>query len=55
MGNMVKYNGIDPWRSIFDFDDADQIAPYEGDCIAVDQAIKQMKSKLISVPLVVNS
>jgi len=44
MGNMIKYSG-DPWRSIFDSDEADHIAPYEGDCLAVDQAIKQMKSK----------
>lgn len=45
MGNMIVYNGVDPWRSIFDSDEADHIAPYAGDCVAVDQAINQMKSK----------
>lgn len=32
MGTMVDYSEVDPWRSIFDFDAADRIVPYQGDC-----------------------
>lgn len=37
MGKLVVYNDVDPWRSIFDFDAADRIAPYRGDCKEVDK------------------
>ena len=32
MGAMTVYTDIDPWRSIFDFDEANFIATYEGKC-----------------------
>ncbi|OGT89069.1 MAG: hypothetical protein A2514_13425 [Gammaproteobacteria bacterium RIFOXYD12_FULL_61_37] len=32
MGKLVTYSDVDPWRSIFDFDAADRIVPYQGDC-----------------------
>jgi hypothetical protein len=35
MGRMIAYN-VEPWRSIFDFDPADPIVPYAGDCAEVD-------------------
>jgi hypothetical protein len=34
MGQMIVYQ-VEPWRSIFDFDNADRIAPYAGDCAEV--------------------
>jgi len=39
-GKLHMYSDVEPWRSIFDFDSADHIAPYPGDC-AVDVAIAQ--------------
>jgi len=36
MGKMVTYTDVPPWRSIFDMDDAKEIAPYAGDCAAAD-------------------
>jgi hypothetical protein len=36
-GRLHMYSDVEPWRSIFDFDPADHIAPYPGDC-AVDVA-----------------
>jgi hypothetical protein len=35
MGRMTGYE-VEPWRSIFDFDNADRIAPYSGDCAEAD-------------------
>jgi hypothetical protein len=35
MGRMVAYE-VEPWRSIFDFDNADRIVPYAGDCAEAD-------------------
>ena len=32
MGKLITYTDVDPWRSIFDFDAADRIVPYKGDC-----------------------
>jgi hypothetical protein len=32
MGKLVTYTDVDPWRSIFDFDAADRIVPYQGNC-----------------------
>ena len=32
MGSMFVYTDIDPWRSIFDFDEANFIASYKGKC-----------------------
>jgi hypothetical protein len=32
MGNMIMYSDVDPWRSIFDFDEADTIYAYQGGC-----------------------
>jgi hypothetical protein len=33
-GKLHVYSDVEPWRSIFDFDAADHIAPYPGDCAA---------------------
>lgn len=32
MGKLVTYIDVEPWRSIFDFDAADRIVPYQGFC-----------------------
>jgi hypothetical protein len=37
MGRLVTYTEVDPWRSIFDFDAAERIVPYQGDCKEVDK------------------
>lgn len=39
-GRLHVYSDVEPWRSIFDFDPADHIAPYPGDC-AVEVARAQ--------------
>lgn len=39
MGKLHAYRGVDPWRSIFDSDEARAIAPYSGDCAEVDAAM----------------
>lgn len=36
MGTMIAYREVEPWRSIFDFDNADRIVPYAGDCAKAD-------------------
>jgi hypothetical protein len=33
-GRLHMYSDVEPWRSIFDFDPANHIAPYPGDCAA---------------------
>jgi hypothetical protein len=43
MGKMVAYSEIDPWRSIFDLDDAERIAPYQGNCADVDKFMEAQK------------
>ena len=43
MGKLIAYTEVDPWRSIFDFDAADRIAPYQGDCNEVDRLMKTQK------------
>ena len=35
MGKMIAYT-VEPWRSIFDFDSADRINPYAGNCAEAD-------------------
>ena len=42
MGHAVNEPGV-VWRSIFDFDDAKFIAPYPGDCGAVDAKLSQRR------------
>lgn len=37
MGKLLSYANVDLWRSIFDNDDANFIAPYPGDCEPVDR------------------
>lgn len=37
MGKMVVYTDVEPWRSIFDNDNADYISSYRGDCTAVNK------------------
>ena len=44
MGKMRVYKSVEPWRSIFDFDEATQIVDYDGDCAAVDQFYRSGKS-----------
>ncbi|MFA5985656.1 MAG: hypothetical protein WC782_16675 [Methylococcaceae bacterium] len=41
MGKLITYQDVEPWRSIFDVDAADQIMPYQGDCNAVDAYYKK--------------
>ena len=41
MGKLITYTDVDPWRSIFDFDAADRIVPYKGDCSEVDRLMKK--------------
>jgi len=36
LGYLVAYNDIEPWRSIFDRDLADDVYDYKGDCRAAD-------------------
>jgi hypothetical protein len=31
MGKLIAYTNVDPWRSVYDFDAADRIVPYQGD------------------------
>jgi hypothetical protein len=35
LGTMKKYE-VEPWRSIFDIDNADRVVPYAGDCNKAD-------------------
>ena len=37
MGTIHGYAGVDPWRSIFDWENADVIHPYIGACAAADE------------------
>ena len=37
MGTLHVYSSVDPWRSIFDKDDAQQIVSYKGGCDGVDE------------------
>ena len=43
MGRLVTYTDVDPWRSIFDFDAADRIAPYQGNCKEVDRHMEAQR------------
>jgi hypothetical protein len=46
MGKLITYRDVDPWRSIFDFDAADRIVSYHGDCNEVDRLMKkQMEAR----------
>jgi hypothetical protein len=40
MGKLTTYTDVDPWRSIFDFDAADRIVPFNGDCSEVDRLMQ---------------
>ena len=42
MGTLHTYH-VEPWRSIFDMDDAKVIVPYSGDCTAADAAMARSK------------
>jgi hypothetical protein len=43
MGKLVMYSGIDPWRSIFDFDPVDHIVAYSGSCERADKIYEAQK------------
>ncbi|MBS0355731.1 MAG: hypothetical protein JSR83_17740 [Proteobacteria bacterium] len=43
MGKLIVYTDVDPWRSIFDFDTANRIVPYSGDCKEVDKVMQSLK------------
>ncbi|MES2160784.1 MAG: hypothetical protein V4476_06475 [Pseudomonadota bacterium] len=43
MGTMVAYTDIDPWRSIFDIDSVDHIAPYPNSCANADALMEAQK------------
>lgn len=45
MGKMVTYTEVEPWRSIFDFDEAGRVVPYHGDCQAADKVFKASLEK----------
>lgn len=46
MGKLITYTDVDPWRSIFDFDAADRIVPYQSGCNEVDRLMKtQMEAQ----------
>lgn len=45
MGKMVTYTEVEPWRSIFDFDEAERVVPYHGDCQAADKLVKASLEK----------
>jgi len=44
MGKMIAYE-VEPWRSIFDFDSADRIVPYAGNCAEADAFYERMKAR----------
>jgi hypothetical protein len=48
MGTVHMYSNVDPWRSIFDKDDAAQIEPYSGSCKAADELYARQKAELQS-------
>jgi hypothetical protein len=43
MGKMIVYSEVDPWRSIFDADQADHIVPYTGSCERADKMYEAQK------------
>jgi hypothetical protein len=43
MGTLHAYH-VEPWRSIFDMDDAKTIVPYAGDCAAADAAMAKARA-----------
>jgi hypothetical protein len=44
MGQMHVYGGVDPWRSIFDKDDAARIVSYAGSCQEADDLYAKQKA-----------
>jgi hypothetical protein len=42
---MVVYADVEAWRSIFDSDNAGFIAPFPGDCAAVDRKLEKVKAQ----------
>lgn len=44
MGKTITYAEVDPWRSIFDQDSANQVVPYRGDCVAADSRTQNRKA-----------
>lgn len=50
MGAMTFYTDVDPWRSIFDFDAADRIVPFDGDCGDADRLIQARKEATKTQP-----
>jgi hypothetical protein len=44
-GKLTTYIDVDPWRSIFDSDSADQIVPYKGDCVDAGKRMQGTKAR----------
>ena len=44
MGTVHVYSNVDPWRSIFDQDDAARIVSYEGSCKEADELYAKQKA-----------
>lgn len=42
-GKMTVYNGVEPWRSIFDDDEAAQIASFPGDCSKASELLERKR------------
>lgn len=47
MGGLITYSDVDPWRSIFDRDDAERIVRYNGDCTEVDKYYQRKKASQV--------
>jgi hypothetical protein len=45
MGKLYVYGNVDPWRSIFDKDDAAEIAKYAGSCKQADELYSQQAAQ----------
>ena len=48
MGTLHMYSNVEPWRSIFDKDDADRIVAYSGDCKEADERYARERAGQIS-------
>jgi hypothetical protein len=44
MGSVHMYTSVDPWRSIFDHDAAQQVVEYKGSCASADKVYAEQKA-----------